>query len=550
MNKNIAAFVPKLAQERPYAPAIVITKNRKHHKLSFHQYTYLQLETRVKQITNGLSQASISKNDRVIVMVPPSFDFFSLSFALFTMGAIPVFIDPGMGLKRIKSCIAKVRPSAFIGIAKAHVARTLFAWGSKTIQTNICVGSTFPGNTLNLESLIQTSDNQKHSALVDINENDDAAILFTSGSTGVPKGVVYKHRHFSAQVALIRSLYDIRPGEIDLPTFPLFALFDPALGMTSVIPDMDFTRPAHVNPQNLVKIIEDFGITNMFASPALLKTVATYGKSQHLLLPSIKRVISAGATASAQVLRDFSGLLADTARIYTPYGATENLPVTSIDHHDIINHTQALTEQGKGVCVGRPLSENTVTIIQITDQIVPTLDAAICVEQGVVGEVIVRGPSTTQSYFELEHPTQISKISDPNSEVAFHRMGDLGYFDATGRLWFCGRKDHRLETKDGLWFSEMVEGIFNVIPGINRSALITVTHQGQPLGGLCVELINSYTWSTIAPLLAIKLDEYSIQLPKLRFYQHPSFPVDPRHNAKINREKLALWARKQRAKVV
>ena len=132
---------------------------------------------------------------------------------------------------------------------------------------------------------------------VETSEDDIAAILFTSGSTGVPKGAVYTHGNFLAQVELLKETYGIEPGEIDLPTFPLFALFDPALGMSAVIPEMDPTRPANVDPEKILGAIQRYGVTNTFGSPALLHRVGSYGAAHGVKLPTLRRVISAGAPA-------------------------------------------------------------------------------------------------------------------------------------------------------------------------------------------------------------------------------------------------------------
>ena len=158
---------------------------------------------------------------------------------------------------------------------------------------------------------------------------------------------------FAAQVRILRDHFRVQPGEIDLPTFPLFALFDPALGMTAVLPEMDPTRPAFVDPRKIIGAIRDQEVTHMFGSPALLDRVGRYGSTHGVSLPSLRRVISAGAPVPPATLRRFASMLDDEARIHTPYGATEALPVASIDHREILGETAAASATGAGTCVGR-----------------------------------------------------------------------------------------------------------------------------------------------------------------------------------------------------
>jgi acyl-coenzyme A synthetase/AMP-(fatty) acid ligase len=177
-------------------------------------------------------------------------------------------------------------------------------------------------------------------------KSDTAAILFTTGSTGPAKGVIYTHGIFGAQINQIKAMFEIGPDEVDLPTFPLFALFDPALGMTSVIPDMDPTKPAQVNPVKIIEAINNHGVTNMFASPALLNRVGTYGEEQGIKIPSMRRVVSAGAPVHPSNIARFRKMLNDEAEIYTPYGATEAVPIISISATEILSETGRLREQG------------------------------------------------------------------------------------------------------------------------------------------------------------------------------------------------------------
>ena len=294
---NIAGFLPRMAESLPYAPAIYYPCGRgADGKVRYTHYTYRQLDEQSDLIARGLTAVGVGRGVRTALMVKPSLEFFALTFGIFKAGAVPVMIDPGIGLKSLKTCLAEAQPEAFIGIPAAHAARVVLGWARGTLKTLITVGRKWAWGGLTLDDVRRAGAEAGSGGFIAETRADDmAAILFTSGSTGRPKGVMYEHRHFVNQVKLIRDAYDIRPGEIDLPTFPLFALFDPALGMTSVIPDMDATRPAAVDPALLIEAVHDFGITNMFGSPALLNTVGRYGEAHGVKRGAVAE-ISGGPT--------------------------------------------------------------------------------------------------------------------------------------------------------------------------------------------------------------------------------------------------------------
>ncbi len=381
--------------------------------------------------------------------------------------------------------------------------------------------------------------------------DETAAILFTSGSTGVPKGAVYTHAIFQAQVDLLRQTYDIQPGEVDLCTFPLFALFGPILGMTCVVPEMDATRPGQVDPTKIIEAIEDFGVTNLFGSPALIRRVGEYGASRGIKLPSLRRVISAGAPVPGAGPGDLlASSSSPVSQIFTPYGATESLPVCSIGSDEILGETRHATDRGAGVCVGRPVEGMRVELIKIQDEPIPTWSDDLLVPDGEPGEIVVQGPVVTRSYFARPEATALAKIDDPASGGFWHRMGDLGRRDDRGRIWFL-----RPQVASGAnrfrdpVYDPCARGSSTPIPpspgrpwwasgpaGTKRSQSSASSRSGG---------LSPSEWERLrGELLALgKTNPITARIET--FLLHPSFPVDIRHNAKIFREKLATWAERQ-----
>lgn len=538
---NVASYLADMARRQPATDALLTSPRRDSQgKLKFTRTTFRQLDDLSNSLARGLASLDIGSGTRTALLLRPGVDLFATTFALFRLGAIPVLIDPGIGLKNFGKCLAQAQPSAFIGIPLAHLLRRVLGWSKSTIKTNITTG-TFGGISLSKLALPPIIENQKSKMG---GENPLAAILFTSGSTGPAKGVLYTHANFDAQIHALKALYHIQPGEIDLATFPLFALFGPALGMTTVLPDMDFTRPGHVHPPNILDPIRQLNITNMFGSPALIDRVGRYGQQDNIKLPSLKRAISAGAPASAPSLERFSNMLNADTQIFTPYGATESLPVSSIGSHEILRETWALTDTGHGVCVGLPAPDMRVRIIKITDAPIATWSDDLELPAGQIGEIVVQGPVVTTEYFQRPEATAHAKIQGGDS--LFHRMGDCGYCDNKGRLWFVGRKSQRVRLPTGDLHSTPVEAIFNTHPAVARAALVGIQHQGATVPVICIELENrkSKIENLTPELLALAQKFHHTKMIN-RFLIHPRFPVDIRHNAKINREQLAAWAQRK-----
>lgn len=558
---NIAASLHRWRIDRPYQAAIYQPSRTAG---LYHRVTFVELWNLISDLMPGLKAQGISRGTRAVLMIPPSIDFVIYTFALFRLGAIPVFVDPGMGFRNLGKCLEEAQPEAFIGVRKAHLARWLFRWANRWIKIKIASGKfgigakALDGNFMTgwVNGPAPTND------IADTTADDFSAILFTSGSTGVPKGAVYTHGMFQTQLEKLQQAFSIEAGEYDLCTFPLFALFGPALGMTSVVPQMDFTRPASVHPMNIINPVQAFGVTNLFGSPALLNQVAGglgefYEEDQGFnpdeydlvpyRMPSVKRVLSAGAPVAPAILEQFSKLIPEGTQIYTPYGATEALPVAVIGSHEVLQDTRHQTARGAGTCVGRPVAGLEVRIIRISDEPIAAWSDDLVLPPGEIGEIAVSGPQVTQEYFRRPDLTALAKIPDAARGRKWHRMGDVGYFDDQGRLWFCGRKSQRVITPQRTYFTEPVEGIFNTVPGVFRTALVGVKRDGEVRPVLCVELERG-----AKPQVAMRDEllqcgskfELTREIRSILF--HPRFPVDIRHNSKIFREKLAVWAVKKR----
>jgi acyl-CoA synthetase (AMP-forming)/AMP-acid ligase II len=538
MNHNIAQVLPDTARTYPDRTGLICRTGS-----GYRSWTFKDMNNTADCFAYMLSEQEVKRGDRVMLMVKPSLEFIALTFALFKIGAVIILIDPGMGYRNLLRCIGQVKPEVFIGIAKAHIFRFMFPRPFKSVRISIYVGSYWGlfGPSLAAAQAERLPFYGKPFPTAVMQANDLAAILFTTGSTGPPKGVRYEHSIFQAQLKLIQEYYRIGPDDIDQPAFPLFALFSTGLGACSVIPEMNPAKPAQLDPHKFVNTVKKYNVTYSFGSPAIWNVVSRYCLDHDIKLQSVKNVLMAGAPVPGELLARTMAILPQNAEIHTPYGATESLPIASITAREILAETWEQTRRGKGVCVGKPLPHMTINIIRTSDEPIEIWDDSLLLPDYETGEIVVKGPVVTRAYDNNERENNLAKIAD--GDELWHRMGDLGYFDEKGRIWFCGRKGHRVITAAAVMYPVCCEAFFNEHPAVYRSALVGIGPAGKQIPVIIVELHDSAGQNET---LIAELEQIAQNNPMTRsikhFLVHPDFPVDIRHNAKIFREKLARWA--------
>ncbi len=546
---NIANRLSEMAGKFPDVTAVAMPVGKKQGQYQYRSVTFAHLEDDSNRIAAGLVAYGLRPGARMVLMVRPSIDFVSLTFALFKAGAVTVLIDPGMGRQHLLQCLEDVEPDGFVAIPQAQALRQLYSSRFPKATLNVTVGRRWFWGGPNLRTLRQTVVGRFRP--IATATDDPAAIIFTTGSTGPPKGVLYEHGNFDAQIEEIRDRYDIQPGGVDLAGFPLFGLFNSAMGMTTIIPDMDATRPASVDPAAIVAAVRDWQVTQSFASPAVWNVVGRYCEKEGIRLPTLRRVLSAGAPVPPHVLRRLKQVIHPEGEIYTPYGATESLPVASISASEVLGETAEQSAQGSGTCVGRKFAAAKWRIIRIVDGPIDNIRDAVKLPRGEIGELIVSGPMVTRQYVTRTEENPLAKIQDKHR--IWHRIGDVGYFDQEKRFWFCGRKAHRVLTAAGPMYTVPCESIANEAPTIYRSALVGIGPPGQHVPCLVCEPWPEH-WPTSDAARQEIIDDVFLRtqqhpltrsIPREHILLHSSLPVDIRHNSKIFREQVAVWARQQ-----
>lgn len=541
---NVAARLTSMARQMPSQLAVVMPQGYREGKRQYATVTFRELDEDSNRIASGLLALGVPRHSRLVLLVRPSIDFISLVFALLKAEMITVLIDPGMGRRHLVRCLAECDPGGFIAIPPAQIVRRVLRGYFPNSRHHITVGRSWLAGGTPLDEVRRLGSTAPIPTTAAA--GDPAAIIFTTGSTGAPKGVLYTQGNFDRQVEEIRDFYDIQPGDIDLPGFPLFGLFNCAMGVTTVIPDMDATRPARVDPRKIIEAVRDWGVNQAFGSPAMWNTVGRHCEKHKVQLPSLRRVMSAGAPVPPHVLKRMRAAMNAQGEVHTPYGATEALPVASIDATTVLSETVERTRAGAGFCVGRRFPGIEWKVIRITDEPIESVGDVEVLPPGEIGELMVRGGQVTRGYVTRREANALHKVEDPAG--AWHRMGDVGYLDESDRFWFCGRKAHRVQTPDGVMFTIPCEAIFNQHPHIYRSALVGVGPPGRQRPVVFVEPWPEHR--PRHPAARRQLVEELLQLAQSSTLTRTirdvvvwrALPVDIRHNAKIFRERLARWA--------
>ncbi len=569
---NVADRLAEAARERPDAIALATPTGRG----GWRSITLSELDSDATLAARGLAAMGVGPGKRIALLVKPSVEFVTLVFALLRTGATMVLVDAGLGRKNIVRCLASTEPDGFVAIPIGHALRVVKSKQFAKAKLNVTVGRRWfwGGETLeSVKRLGESAIRNPQSAIAHTIASDPAAIVFTSGSTGPPKDVLYTHETFVTQCAMIQAEYDIRPGDIDLACFPLFGLFNVACGVTTVLPDMDFSRPASCDPKKVLAAANHWKVTQAFASPAVWDRVSRYCDTTGERIPTLRKILSCGAPVPAKVLRRTLACVHPDAQMHTPYGATEALPIATIEAQEILGETAAKTDEGAGVCVGRKFGtrehadlidgEPTTQVvgvespfewrvIRITDTPIATIDETEELPTGEIGELIVRGPQVSTRYLSGEPGASATGVNPHNAHAkisdgvtVWHRMGDVGYFDAEGRFWYCGRKSQRVVTDHGTVYTECAEGVFNAHTEVSRAALVGFGDRSNQVAAMCVmyrtphdewpELFKTGDGAREAERIgcnSIATSLIQTVIPTAKF------PVDARHNSKIVREIL------------
>jgi acyl-CoA synthetase (AMP-forming)/AMP-acid ligase II/pimeloyl-ACP methyl ester carboxylesterase len=479
------------------------------------QIRFDQFAGRVERAARALVADGVAPGDRVGVMVPPGIELAVAIQACWRLGAVVVLIDSGLGPSGMHAAMRAARPDHLIGIRKARLAGRALRW---------------PGRRIAVESLQRPTTAVLPSPPT---ADDTAAVVFTSGSTGPSKGVVYTHRQLEAQRDALTALYGITDDDRLVAAFAPFALFGPVMGITSVVPDMDVTAPATLTASALADAVVAIDATIVFASPSALANVARTAdlltRSQRDSMGGVRVLLSAGAPVRPAVLAAAAQLFPN-AVAHTPYGMTECLPVADITLDEIIAATG-----GDGVCVGHPVEGVSVRIRPL-DPLGRAVGPLVA-EPGVVGEVVVAAPHARAGYDRLWRTERAASQPD-----GWHATGDVGQLDSLGRLWIGGRMEHVIATAEGVVTPVRFEQAIEAIEGVRAAAVVGVGPRGTQQVVAVVEPIERRRSPVPASPELTAAVRAATASPVAAVLVVGRLPFDRRHNSKIDRGAVARWA--------
>ncbi|MDK1345664.1 AMP-binding protein [Streptomyces sp. 378] len=481
-----------------------------------------ELVGRCHHLARALRDAGVRPGHKAVVMTRDAHDLTAVSYALGLLGAVPVLIEPRAEVGR---CLEDVAPDVFVGEPLAHLGRRALGWGRPHVRIPLVTGSPPLPGARRLVTRAPAADGP----LPQTREPDGdgpALIAFTSGSTGRPKGAEYRHSTLAGQLDALTTLMDPRPDDVLLAGFLPVTLLGPLLGMTTLAPAVNHLAPARTSPEELVGPILEHRASILLASPAVLTLIARHCARHRVTLPSVRQVLSFGAPLRVRLAEALREAVPDDAEILSVYGATECLPVSSIDDHDLRATRDRPPAGHAGTCLGRSL---------------PGLRARILDADATgLGEIAVSGPTVSPVYHARPDADAVAK-SDTDHGV-LHRTGDLGRLDDEGRLWFLGRKAHLVTGSGFTLATEDIEAAADTAPGIRRTALVGVGTAVCQLPVLCVEPLPSTSRAAALAAVRAALKDHPEGHRVGALLIRPRFPTDPRHNSKIDRMRLAGWA--------
>lgn len=546
ITENLTQALRRLAQDRPIQTALVYLQPGQ----ADEAMDYLRLDQDCDRFANGLRRAGLTPGQRVLVLARPDRHFAPFVLGLLRAGGSVVMVDPGRPLAEFLDCVAQAAPSALLAPPLLHALSPLFPRALGRVRLRFCAGGTYPG-AWRLSSLAQASPEPFESPTTGESE---AAVIFTTGATGAPKGVVYTHELLRQQAAALLGALNLPSGGVGLFGPSAMMLLGLISGVKTVVDASLSASPRQVDINRLAQRLVEQQVTVSFASPALCRRLARRAAQSGLRFPHLRQLVAGGAPVDRGLIEALQPALPN-GEVVVSLGATEVMPVAAIGGGAALAKYQAPANEWRGVCCGYPAPGHTLAVIPISEQPLEAWTDDLRLPPQQVGEIVVRGPAVCGPYLNLPRQSALALI--PGGNAFWRRTGDLGSLDQDGCLWFVGRKSQRVVTGSETLYTLPCEAMFNRHPAVERSALVGLGSFGSQTPVIVIESRAGMRPASRAAKTALAREMLALAAahPHTRPIRHLAFfpgefPVDIRHNAKIRRELLARWAERSRSSLL
>ncbi|MCH8552400.1 MAG: AMP-binding protein [Natronospirillum sp.] len=518
VSSNIVALFDAQANAQPEAAALL--DGRQYPQKPLKTFRFADLQRLSLAWADTLARSGIGPGDRVLVALRVSPALYGLLLALWRLGAVAILPDPSAPKDQLDHTCQRLQPSAFVGIPVAHLLRLRYA-SVRRIPRHFCVGAWLPWTTRLEDNPTEAPARDAWRAPAD----SPALITFTSGSTGRPKAACRSHGFLRAQYQAILGTLQLQPGDVDATTLPVFVLANLAAGVSTLLPPGDIARPGAIEPVPVLQAMQASGVTRASGSPAFFRQLCQGLKET--ASPQLHHLHTGGAPVTPRMILDYAQLMAPRCGVTAVYGSTEAEPIAELPAAELDEKALTGPELGHGLPAGRPIESVQLRILQDAESSPPfrlteTELEAHCVDAGEVGEITVAGAHVLGGYLDGEGDEQAKLEVDG---VRWHRTGDAGYLDATGRLWLVGRVSAAVTVDGQRLYPFQLEYPARAQPGVAAAALLT--HDGEACLVIEPEPGRQPDIEQLVSALPVALPTRAIRLVK-------RIPLDRRHNAKID----------------
>ena len=418
-------------------------------KLDDAEVTYGQLDDSSARVAGLLREKGLSRGDRVGIMLPNVPYFAVCYYGVLRAGCVVVPMNVLLKRREVEFYL------------KDPGAKLLFGW--KDFEEDARAGAEAAGAECvivvpgEFEKLLSEAEPEREVA--DMDGSDTAVILYTSGTTGTPKGAELTHENLLRNAEISRALFDLGAEAVTLGALPLFHSFGQTCGLNATIASGGtFTLIPRFDPGKALEIIERDKVNVFEGVPTMYSAMLHHDERDKFDTSSIELCSSGGSAMPVEVLRGFEE--AFDCKVLEGYGLSETSPVASFNHRD---------RERKPGSIGTPVEGVEMKVVDEDGNDVP---------QGEVGEIVIRGHNVMKGYWNRDDATAETIID------GWLHTGDMATVDEDGYFFIVDRKKDMIIRGGYNVYPREIEEVLYEHPAVREVAVIGVPHDdlGEEVG--------------------------------------------------------------------